>query len=111
MESFLNNKRRRLDNPTSYTYPDTPPVSTDLACQETPTDPTKHSKFSFSASMERTQEDKSYFGNNGTIPMKSKDEVPLSKEDSRLNIDERPIQSQDLSSSSTDISNNDNKKS
>ena len=118
MESYANNKRRRVDQ--NFNHHEKPNElklpSEHQKGEEKPKEHNKHSKFSFSNSMERPREDKSYLSNNGTL-LKTKEDLAYSQDsafnhakgENRPNFDERPIQSQDLSSSSTDLSNTDNK--
>ena len=69
----------------------------------------KHNKFSFASSMERAREEKVYFGNGGAAKEPAEGTNYQDSRDCRTAaaaaFDERPIQSQDLSSSSTDLSN------
>ena len=118
MESYVNNKRRRVD--PNFNHRESSNElrlnSDHQKVEEKPKEHNKISKFSFSNSIERPREDKSYISNNGAH-LKTKEELAYSqdpvynhvKSDNRPNFDERPIQSQDLSSSSTDLSNIDNK--
>jgi len=118
MESFVNNKRRRVDQ--TYNHHENSNelklTSEHQKVDEKPKELNKHSKFSFSNSIERPREDKSYLSTNGTL-LKTREELAYgqdpvfnhTKSETRPSFDERPIQSQDLSSSSTDLSNTDNK--
>ena len=118
MESYVNNKRRRVDQNFNHheNSNELKPTSEHQKVDEKPKEHNKHSKFSFSNSIERPREDKSYLSNNGTL-LKTKEDLAYVqdpafnhvKSENRPNFDERPIQSQDLSSSSTDLSNTDNK--
>lgn len=110
MESY--NKRRRVEQNYNYHENSTQVEKTEDKTKEH----TKLSKFSFSNSIERPREDKSYLSNNGSL-LKQKEDLTYvqdtgfnhTKSENRPSFDERPIQSQDLSSSSTDLSNTDNK--
>ena len=121
----MNSKRRRVDG--AYTYPadkTSPPKRTsdpaskrEHASKRTldhVTQDKRKEKFSF-ATHDRQREEKTYYGNNGSaaqedvpraVPMATARAVPITT----AALDERPIQSQDLSSSSTDLSNTESKK-
>ena len=119
MESYVNNKRRRVDQNFNHRENSSElklPSEHQKVDEKPNKEHNKHSKFSFSNSIEQSREDKSYLSNNGSL-LKTKEDLAYAqdpafnhvKSENRPNFDERPIQSQDLSSSSTDLSNNDNK--